>query len=508
MPLVAALIALAGVGVAAHLGWKVWQIAVFGAPSPDRGTGETRRSATNGPNLLFVTLDTCRADHLGVYGYRRQTSPNIDRMAKDGVVFTEAFTVATYSAPSHATMLTGLYPRQHGLTDNGLKLSGEVRTLAELLRQIRYRTAGFAGYYALGTETGLNRGFDTFEMNEISSHDHGEKAIEREVAGFRAAAEWLREWHRGTGGGQGSGEPRAPFFLWFHAQQIHQSYDPPAPYDSLFLDVPHNVEVAGFEDFELRCSDDVREALRRDLLSPEMEAQVAALYDGEIRLVDDELGRLFDYLREIGVYDNTMIVVLADHGELLFEDNKIDLGLGRFLHGQVYLDPVVRIPLIIKPPAGAIPQVGSRTAVTASTVDILPTVTELLGVDLPAALPGRSLVPWIKNPDQGDPREAVYFQESPDGTVWAGLRDAEWKYLRMTEDGETTRWLINHRADPDEQLDLYKTEGTVAERMEQHLDRWLSKQQAVMPSPAADMSGRMREALREAGYLRDKPGSD
>ncbi len=502
--IVGMLIAAVALGIAADLAWTVVRIGLFGAPS---ATADSR------PNILFVTLDTCRADRLSVYGHSRETSPALNRLAKDGFVFTEAFTVATYSAPSHATMFTGLYPLQHGLVDNGLKLSDDVTPLAELLRRLEYQTAAFIGYTVLGTETRLNRGFETFVLDKIDSHKHSRKSMEREVAGFRSAMKWLEAWHRGTHRGAGDEaaadrDPPPPFFLWLHSQQIHQSYDPPAPYDTMFLDVPRNVAVSGFEEFRPRCSNDVRKALRRGLLTPEIKAQVEALYDGEIRLVDDELGRLFDFLRQAGIYQETMIVVTADHGEHLFEETEIDFGWGGFLHGQTYFDSVMRIPLLIKPPASLIPQAGQKTAVTASTIDLFPTIIDLLGLTAPPSLPGRSLVPWMENPRQQDPIDTVYFQESPEETAWTGIRTPDWKFLRKIEDGETSRWLLSLRTDPEERHDHLRENREVAEALEQRIEAWLGAQQAVTPSSLKDMSETMRQALRQAGYLRDEEAND
>ena len=121
-------------------------------------------------NVLLITLDTLRPDHLTTYGYQRATSPALDELAKDSFVFDEAFTVATTSGPSHATLLTGLYPAQHGLLDNGQELNDETRTLAEILRQAGYDTAGFVGYYALAEESGLDNGFQSFEYLPFASH--------------------------------------------------------------------------------------------------------------------------------------------------------------------------------------------------------------------------------------------------------------------------------------------------------------------------------------------------
>ncbi|MBC8285485.1 MAG: sulfatase-like hydrolase/transferase [Nitrospinae bacterium] len=162
-----------------------------------------------------------RKDHLNIYGYQRDTSSAISELAKDSVVFDNAFTVATNSAPSHATMLTGLYPNQHGLIDNGNAIHPSIPTLAGILKEQGYDTAGFVGYHALNEESGLDKGFQNFEFIPIASHDHDEKDPEDDFKGFEAVKNWLSS--------KVQEEKKAPFFVWMHVQNIHGSYDPPLP---------------------------------------------------------------------------------------------------------------------------------------------------------------------------------------------------------------------------------------------------------------------------------------
>lgn len=481
------LVAVGALGVAGFLGASLVRIALFGAP--------VAQAAPRAANVLVITVDSGRRDHTSIYGYRRDTTPRLAAMAADGFVFTEAFTASTYSGPSHATLFTGLYPGQHGLIDNGLRLADGVLPMAGLLQGLGYRTAAFIGEEVIGPETDLDRGFDTYELHEVAGHEHDEKSLERDVAGYRAAREWLEAWH-------GDGE-KEPFFLWLHVQNVHQSYDPPPPYDSLFVDVPRDVEVDGIDDFELRCATDVRKALERGQLSEPMKAQVVALYDGEWRLVDDEIGKLLAFLRRTGSYDRTLVVLTADHGEYLFEESEVDFGPGRFRHGRIYFEPVLRVPLVVKPPAGALARSGLRTSVTASTVDVLPTVMDLLGLEPPPSLPGRSLVPWMEDPERDDPVDTVYFHEVFRKRVYAGLRTPDYKFVRKVKGDETERWLLDLRNDPDERRNHYDDKRPVADDLERRLDEWLARQGTVTPGSLEDMSERMREALRKAGYLRE-----
>jgi arylsulfatase A-like enzyme len=318
--------------------------------------------------------------------------------------------------------------------------------------------------------------------------------------------------------------------MWFHAQQIHDSYDPAPPYDTMFLDVPTTHQLPEVEDFNIRCNKDIVEAWDRGLLSDDMQQQVLALYDGEIKFVDDQLGRIFDYLKSIDEYDNTVVVVLADHGELFFEESEVDFDRAPPAHGAIYFDPCLRIPLILKPPAAAEFAVGKQVTTLATAVDVVPTVLDLVNLQAPEWLPGRSLVPWMRRPKTADHDDVTYFHEAPEGRqVCVGLRTSEWKFIRrhkisdvtkwrMAPDGNpephrkinhkqeqaVTRWLFDLVDDPAERRSVFETEPDVARDLEARLDAWLSRLDKATPSSYEDMSEQMLEALREAGYIRDE----
>jgi len=487
---------VAGLAAAGLLGFQLF-----------RGmTGRVVHESARKPNVLLVTLDTCRRDHLSVYGYGRETTPALAALAKDAYVFDAAFTVASNSAPSHATILTGLYPLQHGLVDNGLALPSEIPSLAKLLTVAGYDTAGFAGYFALGPESGLDKGFRTFRLDKVDDHAHDTRALDTEMKGFTAAIDWIRAWHeKGPGPGRDAGHDRAdPFFVWLHAEQMHEA-DPPKPYDTLFVDVPRRHDVRGFAKgtFNIRCFDDLLKAYLDGDLSPELQEQVLALYDGEVRLVDDTLAKLFGYLREAGLYDDTVIVIVADHGELFFEKPGGAFGLVEPGHTATYFDQVLHVPLIVKPQRAAGLPGGVRLPQMVSTVDIVPTVLELLHHDALTWLAGRSRVPLMRDP-AARIEERIFFEETPYEESWGGLRTPEWKLIEKRAGDFSLGFLIDLANDPREERNAFQTAPEPFRTMTEELKTWRAGQKKIDPSSYADMSETMREELRRAGYIRDR----
>ena len=442
------------------------------------------------PNLLLITLDTLRPDHLSVYGYQKETSPSLSKLGKDSFVFEKAFTVATNSGPSHATLLTGLYPAQHGLVDNGQRI--QVPTLAETLSQTGYDTAGFVGYYALGEESGLDAGFKDFEYHPIASHDHDEK--KDDLKGFNATTGWLKSWTKTPV------DSRSPFFVWMHVQNIHESYDPRSPYNSMFGQISGLQELEGFEgEFDVRCANDLAKAWRAGILPSRFKQEVMALYDGEIRLVDDQLGRIFAMLKSMGAYDNTVIVVVSDHGEILFElyeNGFYKKGPG---HTARYTDASMQVPMIIKPAKTHELNKKQRIKQMVSTIDLVPTLVQLLGLPIPLDLPGVSLVNSMRQPDSAAIREKIYFQESPHGVEYIGLRTEQWKFVIKVKDGNESSLLIDLINDPNENFNSKSITRT--REFEASLKAWKKNMGSV--NKRRELSDEMKQALKDGGYLRE-----
>jgi arylsulfatase A-like enzyme len=444
------------------------------------------------PNLLLITLDTLRPDHLSVYGYKRETSPSISKLAKDSIIFDKAFTVATNSGPSHATMLTGLYPPQHGLVDNGQRILKEVPTLAETLSQSGYDTAGFVGYHALNRESGLDRGFQHFEFNPIANHEHDEKKLEDDQKGFVAVADWLESWV--------TTPEKHPFFVWMHVQNIHESFDPPPPYSTMFGEISGLQIIEGFKGiFDIRCAADLDKAWRAGILPSHFKEEATSLYDGEIRLVDDQLGLIFKQLNSYGIYDETVIVVVADHGEVLFELYKNKFYKQGPGHTARYTDDSIQVPLIIKPMAHDDFDKEQRIKQIVSTIDLVPTFLELLGIPGSSGLQGASLVPVMRQPNSARTRGKIFFHERPDEVEYAGIRTDQWKFVTQIKKGRKRSLLIDLVNDPKENhFANLKSMGKVGE-LEVALKEWKKNMRPI--NKRTEMTEEMRRALKDGGYL-------
>ncbi|MFT4579547.1 MAG: arylsulfatase A-like enzyme [Nitrospinales bacterium] len=448
------------------------------------------------PNLFLITLDTLRPDHLNIYGYSRETSPAISDLAKDSVVFYNAFTVATNSGPSHATMLTGLYPNQHGLIDNGEAIHPSIPTLASILKKKGYDTAGFVGYHALNEESGLNKGFQSFEFIPIVGHDHDEKDSEDDLKGFNAVNNWLKS--------RVQVDDKSPFFAWMHVQNIHGSYDPPAPYNTLYKEIPRPGPLKGFRgEFDVRCANDLAKAWRRGLFPSSLKDEVIALYDGEIRLVDDQLKIIFETLKAADIYDNTVIVILSDHGEVLFELYKNSFFKKGPGHTARYTDEGIRIPLIIKPAEVFQNDLLPRSNSLVSSIDLAPTLLDMLKIEPVSWMTGKSLIPLMKSPLSSSPDPKVFFHEYPYGTEFLGIRSEKWKLVIKNDEGKESKILIDLQNDPDENRNVLSENLQPARELEEILVSWKQKNQPVDMSVTKEMSEGMRQALIDGGYIRD-----
>lgn len=287
--------------------------------------------ALRGQNLVIVTLDTTRPDRLGCYGNREIQTPNLNRLAAGGVIFSNAIATAPTTLPSHASILTGLYPHRHGARSNALyRLGTGQQTLAEILSENGYDTAAFVSSFVLDARFGLDQGFGVYddESNPPSGFMGSSERRADETTG--RAVRWL--------GGERSG----PFFLWVHYYDPHAPHQPPAPF-----------------------------AQRYD-----------PLYDGEIAFVDQQLGRLLEAVATANARE-TFVVVAADHGEALGEH-------GEWAHGYLLQEATLRIPLILYAPRGLAG--GAHVATRVSQVDLMPTILSALGIAVPEGLDGVDLL--------------------------------------------------------------------------------------------------------------------
>ena len=422
--------ALALLTGASWAGWKLWKWTLA-RPSDF--------------NLLVISLDTTRADRLHAYGFQEIETPTLDRLASEGVLFQQAATAAPLTLPAHTTIFTSRVPPEHGVRDNGgFFVDPSETTLAETLRERGFRTGAFVGAYVLDSKWGLDQGFETyfddFDLSKYRAISLG--AIQRpgnEVVD--KALEWMS-----TVAGQ-------RFFGWVHLYDPHTPYEPPEPFKSRYAGRP---------------------------------------YLGEIAFTDSQVGRLVDFLRERGILDRTVIVVVGDHGESL-EDH------GEGSHGFFIYESVVRVPLIIRAPVKGAQ--GRRVADVVRTLDIVPTVAELLGVQKPPGTDGVSLVPLMRGATPELGLEAYSESTYP-------LYHYGWSDLRALRSGRfkliaaPRPELYDLEQDPGEQSNLFEERKQLADRMLTRLgelEARFTKTERPNSEPEVDPEARAR--LAALGYV-------
>ena len=420
-------------------GFGLWADPVIDAP----------RARADPPNVILIGVDTLRADRLSAYGHDRPTSPNLDRLAADGVRFARAISASNWTAPSFASIFTGLPAASHGVVNEEFEMAGVVETLAERLQSAGWRTHAVA-YKAALFGLGLDQGFDRW-LNLPTSNRTAQTNLDKALAVLER-----------------DGDRR--FFLFLHLDDPHQPFNQPAPFDRTFADP----EARRHLDFELPIS--IRNAavggcercMANGRPTPEFVAEAQALYDAAVAYTDDRIGALIDDLHRRGLYDDTVIAVVADHGEVLYDR------FGLWGHGAVHLaDEMVHVPLIIKP-AGEPRGRGEVVEAQVRTTDLVPTLLESVGLSGGEGPDAESLWPLI---DGGDPEarvvaKQVAFFENPQRDV-VGLRTPQWKYVLRTHGGRTYAQLYDLLADPGESDNLAGGRPETVARLNEVLARFL-----------------------------------
>jgi len=443
----------------------------------DPGVGDPEPSlaaAERPPNILIYLIDCLRADHLGTYGYDRGVSPRIDRFARDSVVFEHLAAAASWTRPAVASLLTGLTPQAHGTRGDRTALSGSVPVIQEILRAEGYVTAAVITNGVVSSKFGFGRGFDDFRYLP-EQHEKNPEIHELSDRVNEEIFDWL-----------GGRDAARPFFMYVHTTDPHAPYLPRSPYRERF---------AAATDPAIGLHPAVESLTRgRTVAGPGVRQGLMDLYDGEIAFNDEHFGRLLDRLESEGLYDDTLIVLTADHGEE-FEDH------GRWEHGLSLYQEMLHVPLVVKLPAGR--NAGLRRAEQVSQIDIAPTLLEAAGLDVPATMMGRSLRPW------GHP-DAAALVDRP--AVADLARDPRWRVVNAVISGGT-KLIRNHTYDlPRPTRELYDLETDTAERGNLAAERrviagyleMLLRQAAETDryeAPTAELSVEDEERLRALGYL-------
>jgi arylsulfatase A-like enzyme len=430
----------------------------------DRGPART-------PSLLLISIDTLRSDMLGCYGQDRPTSPTLDLLATEGVLFENAFTTSPWTLPAHASLLTGLYPRHHGARTVRHALRSAVPTLAEILSKEGFATMAVVNSYYLVRRYGFSRGFDEFVYVKEEMSERGPSEVVDE------ALSWL------------SKSRERPFFLFLHAYDVHSDYGALPEYEKIFLR-PYDGVVDGTTEQLLEFRQESPDLSTRDL------EHLIDLYAAGIRQTDAELARLIDHLRTTGDLENTLIILTSDHGEEFLEH-------GSLLHARTQYDEVIRIPLLLRGPG----VLGGRRVVDPVSInDILPTALVLLGVAWDGASDGVDLSPlWRNGPSQAVPErvlfgEADQHNERPDITRSARYGRYKLIYNRLSRESE----LYDLRADPREQHDVSASRPEITRQLMEELDRFESVRRAGERLPALDEE--TRRHLERLGYVQNGGG--
>jgi arylsulfatase A-like enzyme/Tfp pilus assembly protein PilF len=401
------------------------------------------------PNVLFVTIDTLRADHVGCYGYKQVKTPNIDSLATDGSRFERAYAVVPVTLPSHSSMMTGTYPMLSGMHDfSGNKLSPLQPTLASVLKQSGYQTGAVIAAAVLDSRFGLNQGFDFYyDHFEFSRLDEA-NLDEMERPG-NAVADVALDWL--------ARNSQHKFFLWMHLYDPHFPYHPPEPYATEYATHP---------------------------------------YDGEIAFADEQLGRVLRFLKEKGIYQNTIIVLCGDHGESLGEH-------GEKTHGFFIYNATMHVPLIIHLPETS---TARTVADPVSLVDLMPTVLSAAGLATPSQVQGRSLLSEIRGVPSGAD-VAANRDRTLYGETFLPRIHFDWSELRASENAKyhfieaPKPELYDLTKDPAELHNLFSEKSAVADEMRVQLKSLIRDYSAGKEmAEKTGLDPALMERLKALGY--------
>ena len=394
-------------------------------------------------NVLIITLDTTRADRIGAYGDRGAVTPNLDRLAQEGVLFEQAITSAPLTLPAHSTLFTGLLPPRHGVRDNGgYVLDPRHLTLAKSLKDAGFNTGAFVGAFVLDGKWGLDQGFDTyvdkFDVSKYKSVSLGDVARRADEV-VANAMPWLEQ------------HADRRFFAWLHFYDPHSPYEAPEPFRSQFRDRP---------------------------------------YAGEIAFVDHQVGRILRWLDTRGLADKTIVIAIGDHGESLNQH-------GEGTHGLFIYEATTRIPFILRAPLDEAR--GRRVKGVVRSEDVMPTVLDLIGRPVPSHVQGRSLRPLMVG-DVTDLNldaysESLYPRNHYGWSDLRALRSGRFKFIATTKPE-----LYDLERDPGELTNLYGERRQLADRLAAELQRIGAEEPGAESGPSA-VDPETRERLAALGYI-------
>jgi len=501
---------------------------ILGLVKPTASWSALSRPAGGGYNILLITVDTLRDDHLSYRGYFRKTSPNIDSLASEGVVFESAYTAVPRTFPSLCSFLTGKYAHRHGARNNFHHALPDFNlTLPEILKGEGYLTGAVVTNAGLQARRKINQGFDYY-LETGHQNSQAQKVPALRLLDFLRLSYPLRSFWDNQAGRtraealkflQRNRDKR--FFLWVHFIDPHMDYNPPAKFARFF-----DRDYKGRNKNHFHYGKVGAERMIFDCpLSPREIQRAISLHDGEIRHTDNEIGKLLSKLKEWGLFENSLIIFSADHGESLGEHGYFSA------HGDLIYNPCMHIPLLIRFPGGA---VRKRISTPVSSVDLMPTILDFLGVEPPEGLDGVSLLPiifgWV------EPRRAIFgesgisifsssnpkmkieiepqrplailpeewfplWEEVFNDAKFRMMVEGDWKLIYTPDGGSGSFELYDLASDPAEETNLYEEEAEIAERMRGRLMNWV-KGDTLQNIEAISYDREMISNLQSIGYLR------
>jgi arylsulfatase A-like enzyme/Tfp pilus assembly protein PilF len=393
------------------------------------------------PNVLLVTIDTVRADHVGAYGHAGAATPTIDRLAREGVRFADATSQAPLTGPAHAAILTAVYPARLGVRDNATTpIPASATTIAEVFKARGYRTGAFVGAFVLSPEYGFGQGFDTVDASfarftagmKLQAQRRGSEVVD-------AALKWFQTGSR-------------PFFAWVHLYDAHTPYEPPEPFRTRFRASP---------------------------------------YDGEIAYVDSQIGRLVAALEARGELDRTIVSVIADHGEGLGDHGEAE-------HGMFLYESTLHVPWVMRLPGKD--AAGTVVASQVRAIDVTPTIETIAGAAPPAGIDGQSVVALIHGEAPRDPppsyAETYYPKWHFGWSELKSIRVGDWKYIDAPKSE-----LYDMRADGHERRNVVDARGPLAQGLSAALTRIQSGLGAAASADAPQPDRETLARLRSLGYV-------
>ena len=449
-------------------------------------------------SVLVIVADTLRSDHLGLYGYGRPTAPALARAAAEGVAFTDCIAQGTWTKVSFSSILSGLHPLTHGVKEFHDRLPASATTLAEVFRGAGYATLSLSSISFNGKFTNLHQGFEVlYESGSLPSDAASKTAVHY--------ADELLPWLEAN--------RAVPFFALLHVADPHAPYRPYAPYDHLWAE---SGNVERFDEQVEKVRPAIEDPLMRRFGMPTTEeleevgldpqaftGHELDWYDGSIRAMDAELGRVFERLRDLDLEDDVLVVFLADHGTEFLEH-------GRHWHGHSVYGELSRVPLVLWG-AGVAP--GEAREETVQTIDVMPTILDAAGLAAPPAVQGTSLLPLVRG-EPWRPRPAFSYKAALDAPVGPPPNETEsvafisegWKLVhhsRRPEGGKEYE-LFDHREDPLNLRDVASQHPERVERMAAALADWRRKVEAERvkgDEALGELSDEELERLRSLGYV-------